>query len=335
MSKGVAGTLPVEAPIDPFAAAPAGRYADAFVVVERVQGGRSRHRPHGVRTEHFDVGRDGDRLRVRHDLDPREVDDDLGGLVARELVAPGWVSGSEVFERIFTGLVLTGHADATDAWESFYRNTLRRLDALVGPPSPGTSARGAQTRRRSAGHTGDRPPAADPAGGAAHGSLADYAPVYARAEALVRGSSVLELGCCFGFLSLRLARAGCTVTGSDVVAGTVRLLATMASRLGIPLGTCVADATRVPLPGACVDTVLLAHLLEHLDADDGVRAVAEACRLARHRVLVAVPYEDLPDPAYGHVHTVDAEVLRTLGARSGWDAMVHDHHGGWLVLDRP
>ena len=44
--------------------------------------------------------------------------------------------------------------------------------------------------------------------------------------------------------------------------------------------------------------------------------------------------EDEPDPAYGHVRTVDAAALHRLGERPGWRADVHDHHGGWLVLDR-
>ncbi len=316
------GTVQVRpAPIDPFAAAPGGRYADAFVVVERVPGGRTSRPPRGVRTEHFDVRRDGSRLRVGHDLDPSRVDDDIGGLVARELVAPGWISGGEAFERIFTGLVLTGRADPdadpTAAWQGFYTNTLHRLDTLVGSASssPGTTV----------GVTGRT----------VHGSLAAYAPVHARAEALVRGSSVLELGCCLGFLSLRLARAGFTVTGTDVAAGTVRLLTAMATRLGVPLDTRVADATRVPFPGGYADTVLLVHLLEHLDPDDGERALAEARRLARRRVVVAVPYEEQPDPAYGHVRTLDADLLHALGRGCDWSATVHDHHGGWLVLDRP
>lgn len=37
----------------------------------------------------------------------------------------------------------------------------------------------------------------------------------------------------------------------------------------------------------------------------------------------------------GHLRTIDAAQLRRLGAGSGWDYQVHDHHGGWLVLDRP
>lgn len=314
---------PATHPIDPLATAPGGRYDDGLVVVQLAASGRPRRTLHCVRTPHFDVERADGRLRVTHALDPTEIDDDLCGLVARELVSPGWVVGNEVFERILTGLVLTSHPDPLRAWDTFYRNTLDRLDALIGPPRPP----GADATSRTP-HAG---PGTDDA--TWHGSLAGYAPVYAHAERLVVGSSVLELGSCFGFLSLRLAASGLEVTGSDVAPGTVRLLRVMSSRLGRGLRTCVADATRVPLGDGHADTVLLVHLLEHLDAHDGYHALAQAIRLARLRVVVAVPYEEQPDPAYGHVRTLDATVLRDLATGWGWHADVHDNHGGWLVLD--
>ena len=45
---------------------------------------------------------------------------------------------------------------------------------------------------------------------------ADFAPIHDKAEELVRGS-VLDLGSCFGFLPLRLARAGMDVTATDIL----------------------------------------------------------------------------------------------------------------------
>ena len=71
-----------------------------------------------------------------------------------------------------------------DAWLPFYRNTLRELAC----------------------------------GGAPGGTNAGMAPVHDRAADLARGS-VVELGCCFGFLSLRLARDGRQVTAVDVCPG--------------------------------------------------------------------------------------------------------------------
>ncbi|HOZ59201.1 MAG TPA: mycofactocin oligosaccharide methyltransferase MftM, partial [Nakamurella multipartita] len=215
---------------------------------------------------------------------------------------PGWLSGSEMFERIFTGVVLTSAADPIEAWMLFYGNSLRRYDEAG---------------------AGD--------------ALADFASIHRHADALVPAdASVLEIGCCFGFLSLRLARAaGRSVIASDLSAGTVGLLRVVADRLGVPLGTLVADAARVPRPDRSVDVVLMVHLLEHLDPDHCRRAIDEALRVADRRVVIAVPYEDEPTPAFGHLRTLDESDLRAWGsACPGWTWSVHEHLGGWLILDR-
>ena len=56
-------------------------------------------------------------------------------------------------------------------------------------------------------------------------------------------------------------------------------------------------------------------------------------RVARQRVVVAVPFEDAPDPAWGHVRTFDLAALDALGAATGRPYRVEEHHGGWLVAD--
>lgn len=54
------------------------------------------------------------------------------------------------------------------------------------------------------------------------------------------------------------------------------------------------------------------HVLEHVDAGTAGALVGEAVRIARRRVVVAVPYEAEPTALYGHLH-----------------------RGGWLVLSHP
>lgn len=292
------------APIDPLGPTTAGRYEDELVVVEATRGPRPRRALKAVRTEHFDLLPHDGRLYVTHTLPPDAVDDDLAGLLEHELFGPGWVRGPELFERIFTGVVRSSAHEPLDSWELFYRNTL---------------ARAARPRPQGA--------------GGAHGSIAGYAPVHEHVASLLRGSSVLELGCCFGFLSLRLAAAGRRTTASDVSPGTVRLLGEVAPRLGVSLDTVVADAARVPLEDGHADDVLVVHLLEHLDPEHGSRVVTEAVRLARRRVVVAVPFEDEPNEAYGHVRTVSTADLVAWGRATGLAYEVHEHHGGWLVVD--
>ncbi len=292
------------APIDPLRPRRDGAYVDEMVEV-RAQGPVTPRRAlHMVRTPHFDVHTADDLLHVRHRVPPERVDDDLAGLLADELFAPGWLRGPELFERIFTGTVLTSGGGGLDSWEQFYRNTIARIEECV---------------------DGDT--------GGGHGTIADYAPVYARAEALLSPGTVLELGCCFGFLSLRIAAGGRRTTASDLSVGTSQLLAAVAPRLGVDLTAVAADAGHFPGPDRCADTVLAIHLLEHLDAEHGDRVLTEAVRLAARRVVIAVPLEDEADETWGHLRTVSLADLAGWGRRSGLPFEVSEHHGGWLVID--
>lgn len=296
------------APIDALAPLVDGRYCDELVTVVPADGEIPSSDVRVVRTRHFELWRHEWRLVLRHRIPAGDVDDALTTVINDELFGPGWISGSEMFERIFTGVVLTSASEPVDAWMLFYRNSLRRYDV-----------------------------AGEPVGPVGADALADFAAIHRHADGLVPAdASVLEAGCCFGFLSLRLARgAGRSVIASDLSAGTVRLLGVVARRLGIPLQTLVADAARLPRGDRSVDVVLLVHLLEHLDDHQGRRAIDEALRVAARRVIIAVPYEAEPTPAYGHVRTIDDADLRSWGvAAAGWTWSVHEYLGGWLVLDR-
>jgi SAM-dependent methyltransferase len=304
------GQLSGSAVIDPFACGEPGEYRDEAVVVVHERRAEQCHDEPStiVRTPHFRVRRSGFRVRVSHRLSADQLDNDLAGMLADELFDPGWLSGAEVFERVFTGVILSTVVDPVEAWSAFYDNTLRRI-------AQSCDAQG---------------------GGRAHSSIAAIVPVYQRVLDLVPEGRVLDVGSCFGFLALLLAeRRGNSVIASDITGGTVALLRTIARRRGISLGTLVCDGARIPLPDRAVDTVTVVHLLEHLAPAHGEAVFAEALRLARHRVVVAVPYEEEPDAAYGHVRTFREADLDALGRRAGLPYRVEDHHGGWLVLDRP
>lgn len=300
-------------PVDPFAPGATG-YVDDLVEVRALGRLRPRRTLGMVRTEHFDVTHVDSRVRVDHRIPPEALHGGLAGVLASELFGPGWLRGPELFARILTGIVLTSAADPISGWELFYSNTLDRIE----------------------GHIAGRTPAAADAGATsldAHCSIAGYAPVYGHAEDLLAPGSVLELGSCFGFLSLRLAARGRAVTALDVSPGTVQLLGQMADRLGTPLRTITADAAQVPAPARTADTVLALHLLEHLDAEHGLRVLREALRLAGRRVVVAVPLEDEPEEIWGHVRTVTLDDLAAWGRELGLPFDVHELHGGWLTID--
>lgn len=235
-----------------------------------------------------------DRVVLRHDLLASELDNDLAGRIAAAMAECG-LADSSLFQRLFTGVVLSTVDDPARAWSTFYRNTLDQLTAL------------------------------DPRAG----SIAEFAPIYRRARSLARGRRVLDLASCFGFLPILLADDGHEVIASDLVTGSMRLLSTVDHRVWCLC--CRAEA--LPLPDGAVDTVFVLHLLEHVDAATGLRVLGEAVRVARQRVIAAVPYEDEPTSAYGHVRTVDHAALVGLGEQSGLSFDVIDSDGGWLVLD--
>jgi hypothetical protein len=233
--------------------------------------------------------------RVVHDIRPAELTNDLAGWIADDLVAPGHLDPA-AFEDTFVAVV----QDVDPGWTVFYRNTLAALATA----------------------------------GAHGGTNAGMAPVHDRAAALAVGPHVVELGCCFGFLSLRLAADGHRVTAVDLVPGTARLLAHVSEKLGTPVTTLAGNALAVPLQDASADTVFAVHLLEHLPRSLDAAVLTEMLRVARQRVVVAVPFEDEPAPAWGHVRTFDLDDLHALGAATGLPYAVDEHHGGWLTVEK-
>jgi SAM-dependent methyltransferase len=234
--------------------------------------------------------------RIDHDIRPHELSNDLAGWIADDLVVPGLLDPA-TFEEVFVAVV----QDLDPAWTAFYRNTLRALAS----------------------------------GGEPGGTNAGMAPVHDRAAALAVGPHVVELGCCFGFLSLRLAAEGHKVTAVDLVPGTAHLLGSVSAALGTPVTTLAGNALAVPLQDTSADTVFAVHLLEHLPRGLDATVLAEMLRVTRRRAVVAVPFEDEPTPAWGHVRTFDRDDLRALGAATGLPFTVEEHHGGWLVIDIP
>lgn len=219
--------------------------------------------------------------------------DDLRDSLALRIAAEAGQCAVDEFERMLVGVVRTTVEDGPEAWRRYYRNSMADLES----------------------------------------GAADFAPVHATASGLVVGRSLLDLGSCFGFFALRAARSGLRVTATDVCAGTMTLLAAVADDLAIPVRTRVADATDTRLPDRCADTVTALHLLEHLPPDGGTAVLDEALRLARRRVIVAVPFEDEPDARFGHVRTFTTAGLEAMVAGRGVAHRVFEHHGGWLVVD--
>jgi hypothetical protein len=258
---------------------------------------------------HFAVLTLGDTIVVLHRLKPAEIDNDLAELVAGELVRPGHVPLPRASERCFAGVVLSSAPAPREAWRAFYDNTLSRLQQVASGSCPGR----------------DR------------GPIATFGRIYEHARELVVGSSLLDVGTCFGFFPLLVQRTGpqIDVVALDVSAPILELARDAADsqrHTGTVEFVC-GDAMSLPFASDSFDTVTALHVLEHLAPSSASRVLCEMRRVVRRRVIVAVPLEDEPDPAYDHVQRFDREGLIELAEKTGWRCSFEDYLGGWVVLE--
>ncbi len=279
-----------------------------------------------IKTPHFLI-HDG---RIRPRLGSDGISNELAGHIAAELAPLGLVPDGPAFERVFVDTVLATDPDPMQAWNLFYGNTLRRLRR----PGPGGA-----------------------------GSVATFARIYEHVMSLIRGTTVLDVGSCFGFLPLLAADRNprLRVLGTDLVPAAAALAGRISRAQRSPARFATADLLALPVADESVDTVLAVHVLEHLPAEVSALALAQLRRVARHRVVVGVPLEEVPDPTFGHVQAFDLARLARIGAtpetpetpenprrpetpensenpdtpeRATWSQAVHAADGGWLVLDR-
>ena len=234
-----------------------------------------------------------DGVDLVHRFTTTDICDDALVGALTALIDIGVLTGRDEFETAVVRIVETCAPTVDRAWNAFYDNTLRSLED----------------------------------GGSA------FAPIHRRARSLIEGRSVLEVGSCFGFLALQLAQLGKAVSACDVDPGAVAMLRRAARHRGLSVQVDVGDATALCHPNDSIDTVTLVHLLEHLEEDQAVTALAEALRVARRRVIVAVPFEEHPSEHFGHVQAITTTDLQSWAGRVRHaGARVFVDHGGWLVV---
>lgn len=272
---------------------------------------------------------DPDDIIVVHDFAAEQIDNNIGAYVAGELLPlltgsrrPGALDGyayseQEIFERYVGEIVRSIDGNERRAWHLFYDNTLAALRA------------GGSAARHDANQDFN----------------GDFSAIYqcvARLAAEVTGATLLDVGTCFGFLPLLLASRGSSdaVVGCDSNPALVALAADYARQRRLAnVGFMCADILAGDIErelasvGPCFDVVTAIHLLEHLESEQTEHAMSNLWRLARRRLIVAVPLEAEPDARFGHRQVFDRERLLALGQRSGASCRYFEHHGGWVVVD--
>ena len=232
-------------------------------------------------------------VEIAHPFTESTIADSVMVSSLSELVELGVLHGQDQFEDAAVQMIRSSAADDESAWRAYYSNS---VDELADGSSP-------------------------------------FSPVHLRARSLIAGDEVLEVGCCFGFFALACARDGHTVRACDISPGAIDLLARASTSLGLPVEAAVGNAVALPYPDDHVDTVTLIHLLEHLDDEDTTTAINEALRVARQRVVIAVPFEEVPTEHFGHLlRLTEVDLRRCAGKVDHAGADIFTDHGGWLVL---
>lgn len=278
----------------------------------------------------------GPEVVVVHSFSPAQIDNNLGYYVANELLpllaaagrrsrkngatlGPFAYSEQDLFEHSVGAIVRSVDGNERRAWHRFYANSLAALEQAMAAPE------------------------------GVPDFIWPFGVIYQHVINLLRGSSLLDAGTCFGFLPLLLARrtqrAGTaagggsgrldTIVGCDLSAALVGFAQAFAAQEQLAAQFVTADLLADDFGRlGRFDSVTCIHVIEHLDAEQTDQALANLWRITRQRLIIAVPLEETPDPRFGHRQVFNEARLLALGRRLEGRAQYLERHGGWLIVDR-
>lgn len=280
---------------------------------------------------------DPDDVLVIHDFAPEQIDNNVGACVADELLPllarlrpaaacppSGYAyTEQETFERFVGAIVRSMDGNERRAWHRFYDNTLAGLRTLA----PVQATNGSSD------------------------FIGTFRAIYVQVAELaneVGARSILDVATCFGFLPLLLAGhadgdapAARRIVGCDLNPALVALAGDYCRHRLVPgLSFVCADilagqvARDLDPDGAGFEVVTAIHLLEHLTAEETIRAMDTLWLLTKRRLIIAVPFEPMPDPRFGHRQVFDRGNLLALLPDAATGHLYFEYHGGWLVIDR-
>lgn len=305
-------------------------------------------------------------LAVVHAFIPAQIDNNLGSYVANELLPllatatcdHATYPEQEIFERYVGAIVRSMDGDEQRSWHLFYTNTLRSLRRVAHQAADGDPLKGTSNHSQHQQCISPNPADAIPA---EHDFIASFGAIYQQVIRLIRddtGSSpqprtLLDVATCFGFLPLLLAQQTSAdpylipdtltrIVGCDLNPALVNLARDYAHHQQLHQVEFVTADILAASPqsiqtlaaAAPFDVVMSIHLLEHLELWQTEIAMSNLWQLTGQRLIIAVPFEDIPDPRFGHRQVFDQERLSAIGEQFGAPYHCFEYHGGWLVMER-
>ncbi|RAQ97746.1 class I SAM-dependent methyltransferase [Thermogemmatispora tikiterensis] len=296
-------------------------------LAERLQAGgyRLQHTPHFLMAERAKEPR---RLLV-HFFARQELDADLGACFLEELRPAGWLTTPADLAQLFAGVIGScSPRDPALAWRRYGENTLQRYRLLLQSAQPQ-----------------ELPRPVSP--------IAVFSSLYRRVVALIgrervtAAGTLLDAGCSFGFLPLLLAEASPElreIVGLDLLPDAFLVARQLAAERGWPQVRFVQADLRVAgelAPLGRFDTVVALHVLEHFSPEEGEQVLNNLLAATRRLLVIAVPYEEQPEPVYGHQRVFSPATLEALGKRClerwggpGGRYWCEECAGGLLVVER-
>lgn len=273
-------------------------------------------------TEHFVLCQQqtSNQFILLHTFGQDDIDADLICFITDELSVFSITPTVRTFGAILFGIIASTFPSPrhqATIWNHFCLNTLTRLRSQISQSL----------------FTGDQSPYITP-----------FANIYRRITELFTGQSLLDVGSSFGFFPILIAELfsdsriiGCDNNPDAIALATNLVQATSTSQTTFILqDVLAADFSDI----GYFDTVTAIHLLEHLSEEHVPLALTNLLRASQHRLIIAVPYEEQPEVAYGHLQIFTPEKLEYWGQwcleqLQGKGRYSHEElMGGLLIVER-
>ncbi len=255
-----------------------------------------------------------------HNFYFQSLDNNIGYYLLKELAPLGLLPSEKAFGAALVGIIIsTNLVDPVSAWSQFSLNTLQQIEKILHGPDT-------QSDRQD--------------------FIDSFAAIYQRLLALRVGSELLDVGCACAFWPILAAQVSDIqyqrIVGVDNRQDAINLsnqlaILTQTNTVNFVLMD-VLDTKFLAL--GTFDTVTAIHVLEHIPEVLLPKVLLNLLQVTRHRLLIAVPYEEQPELAFGHEQVFNREKLETWGQwcvqqlEGNAKAYCEDVRGGLLIVER-